>query len=93
MAVVVITLKIMPENPGIDMVELEKKAKEKIIEFTNDDGEMKVEIEPVAFGLNALKIIFVMEESLGSPDPLAENIENFDEVTSAEIVDVRRALG
>lgn len=83
----------MPENPEIDMVELEKKAKEKIIEFTKDDGEMKVEIEPVAFGLNALKIIFVMEESLGSPDPLAETIESFDEVTSAEVVDVRRALG
>ncbi len=93
MAVVIITLKIMPENPEIDMVELEKKAKEKIIEFTKDDGEMKVEIEPVAFGLNALKIIFVMEESLGSPDPLAETIESFDEVTSAEVVDVRRALG
>ena len=92
MAVVIITLKIMPENPEIDMVELEKKAKEKIIEFTKDDGEMKVEIEPVAFGLNALKIIFVMEESLGSPDPLAETIESFDEVTSAEVVDVRRAL-
>ena len=93
MAVVIITLKIMPENPEIDMVELEKKAKEKIIEFTKDDGEMKVEIEPVAFGLNALKFIFVMEESLGSPDPLAETIESFDEVTSAEVVDVRRALG
>ena len=43
--------------------------------FINEDSEMKTEVEPVAFGLNALKIIFVMDESIGSPDPLEESIE------------------
>ena len=93
MADAIITLKIMPESPEVDLEALEIKVKERIREFTKDDGEMKVEIEPVAFGLKALKIIFVMDESLGSPDPMAEDVENFEEVASAEIVDVRRALG
>ena len=34
-----------------------------------------------------------MEESQGSPDPVAEAIDKFEEVNSAEISDVRRALG
>jgi translation elongation factor aEF-1 beta len=54
---------------------------------------MKVSVEPVAFGLKSLNIIFVMDESLGSPDPLAESISEFEDVASAEITDVRRALG
>jgi len=93
MAEVIATIKIMPSNPEINMDDLETKSKVKIKEFIKEDSDMKTEIEPVAFGLNALKIIFVMDESLGSPDPLAESIEEFEEVTSAEIVDVRRALG
>ena len=93
MAEVIITIKIMPENPDVSLEELETKVKDQIREFTKDEGEMKTEVEPVAFGLKALKIIFVMDESLGSPDPLAESIEGFEDVISAEITDVRRALG
>jgi elongation factor 1-beta len=93
MADVILTIKIMPESPNVNLDDLENKAKDKIKKFINEDSDMKVEIEPVAFGLNALKIIFVMDESIGSPDPLAEDIEKFEEVASAEIVDVRRALG
>ncbi len=93
MAEVIITIKIMPENPDVSLEELETKVKDQIREFTKDEGEMKTEVEPVAFGLKALKIIFVMDESLGSPDPLAESIEGFEDVISAEIIDVRRALG
>jgi len=93
MADVILTIKIMPENPEINLEDLEIKVKSEIKKFINEDSDMKTEIEPVAFGLNALKIIFVMDESIGSPDPLAETIEKFEEVASAEIVDVRRALG
>jgi|TARA_Y100000310_G_C20663985_1_gene806407 elongation factor 1-beta len=93
MAQAIVTIKVMPENPEINLDELENKVKDAIKEFIQEDSDMKTEIEPVAFGLKALKIIFVMEESLGSPDSMAEKVENFEEVASAEIVDVRRALG
>ena len=93
MAEVIITLKIMPTNPEINLDNLELKAKEKIKEFIREDSTMKVSVEPIAFGLKAVNIIFVMDEAIGSPDPLAEDIEKFEDVTSAEITDVRRALG
>jgi elongation factor 1-beta len=93
MAEAIITIKVMPENPEINLEDLEVKVKESIKEFIQEDSNMKTNIEPVAFGLNSLNIIFVMDESLGSPDPLAEKVEGFEEVASAEIVDVRRALG
>ncbi len=92
MGFAVVTLKVMPESPEVDLEQLEVKVKEKIKDFAGE-GETKTEIEPVAFGLKALKVIFVMDESQGSPDPVAEEVDKFDEVASAEIVDVRRAIG
>lgn len=89
---VVITLKIMPESPEIDLAKIEEEAKKVIAEFAGE-GETKTEIEPVAFGLKAVKIIFVMDESKGSPDPVAEKITALEGVNSAEITDVRRAIG
>lgn len=92
MANVVITVKIMPESPETDLAKLEEEAKKLIADFAGE-GETKTEIEPVAFGLKAVKIIFVIDESKGSPDPVAEDIAKIQGVNSAEIVDVRRAIG
>ena len=92
MAIVIITLKIMPESPETDLNNIETQAKAKIIDFSQTK-EMKTEQEPVAFGLNAVKIIFVMDESKGSTDSLEESIKNIDGVNSVEAVDVRRAIG
>lgn len=92
MANAVITVKIMPQSPEVDLAKIEEKAKKLIADFAGE-GETKSEQEPVAFGLKALKIIFVMDESKGSPDPVAEKITQLEGVNSAEIVDVRRAIG
>lgn len=92
MGFAVVTLKIMPTSPDVNLEELEVKVKEEITKFTGE-GETKTEIKPVAFGLNSLNIIFVMDETKGSPDPVAEIVDKFEEVNSAEISDVRRALG
>jgi elongation factor 1-beta len=92
MASVVCTLKIMPESPDIDLPSIEAKAKHAIEQFTGKK-DTKTEIEPVAFGLKALKIIFLTPENKGSPDEIAEKVAAFEGVNSAEIVDVRRAVG
>ena len=55
MAQVVITLKIMPESPETDLKKIEIKATEAITAFGGHVG--KVEIEPVAFGLKAVKLL------------------------------------
>ena len=92
MANAVVTLQIMPDSPEADMEALKKKAVKEVKTF-NENKEIKTSIEPVAFGLNALKIIFVMNEAKGSPDVVAEKISEFREVNSAQITDVRRAIG
>ena len=92
MAQVVVTLRIMPSSPQIDLVKIEREAKAKIADFSQND-EMKSEQEPIAFGLNALKITFVMDESKGSTDSLEESINSIEGVNSVETVDVRRAVG
>jgi len=92
MAKAVVTIKVMPESPEIDLEELEKKVKDAIISFAGE-GEMKVSVEPVAFGLKSMNIIFVMEESKGSTEPLEKAVEAIEGVSSMEVTDVRRAVG
>ncbi|MBI4452772.1 elongation factor 1-beta [Candidatus Woesearchaeota archaeon] len=92
MAQVVVTLKIMPKSPDIDLAGLEIKAKEEIVKFCNSQ-ELKVQIQPIAFGLKALIIYFVMEEKIGSTEALEQDIAKLDGVESVEVPDVRRAVG
>lgn len=92
MAQVVATLKIMPKSPETDISLIQGKAQEEIKKFVGET-EMKFEQEPIAFGLTALKIIFVMDESKGSIDPLEEEIKKIEGVSSVETIDVRRAIG
>jgi elongation factor 1-beta len=91
MAQVVVTMKIMPDDPEVDLSAVEKEAREAVSAFEGEVG--KVEIEPIAFGLKALNIIFVMEESRGSTDELEDQVRNINGVNSVEITDVRRAIG
>ena len=91
MGTAIVTVKIMPASPETDLEQLAIQAKTIIRDFAGE-GDTKQEITPVAFGLKSLSITFVMDEALGSPDPVAEKIDVLDEVNSAEISDVRRAL-
>jgi translation elongation factor aEF-1 beta len=91
MANAVVTLKIMPESPDTDLKEIEDKAALAIKEFGGELG--KVDIQPVAFGLKSLSLIFVMDENLGSTEKLENNIKEIAGVNSVEVTDVRRAIG
>jgi elongation factor 1-beta len=92
MADVVVTLTIMPDSPEIDLSKLEVEALDKIKVFTGLDN-YKVELEPVAFGLTALKILFVMDENKGATDELEDQIKSLEGINSVEVTDVRRAIG
>jgi len=91
MADVVITLRIMPESPETDLKAIEKEAKKFVAEYGGEVG--KVDIQPVAFGIKALEIIFVSNEDLGSTDKLEQNVASREGVSSVEVTDVRRAIG
>ena len=78
MGTAVVTLRIMPESPETDLDAIQKAATKKISEFGGEVG--KVEIEPIAFGLKAVKLIFVMDEKKGSTDELESKITAIDGV-------------
>lgn len=92
MGFAICTVKIMPESPEVDMQALKEKSIAIVREFVGD-SEIRESIEPVAFGLNAIKIIYVFNEKLGNPDVVPEKLAELEFVNSAEIVDVRRAIG
>ena len=92
MARVVVSLRIMPQSPDVDLSELETKAKKEIVDFCNSQ-EFRTEIQPIAFGLKALMILFVMEESIGTTEKLEQKISQIEGVESVEVTDVRRAVG
>jgi len=92
MATIVVTIKIMPESPEINLTKIEEQAKVAIAEFAGE-GEIKAEQQPVAFGLKQLNLMFVMDEAKGATDPLEEKLRAIEGVNSAETIDVRRAIG
>ena len=92
MANVVVTIKIMPESPEVDLKKITDSALKHIKEFAGA-GDTKVTEKPIAFGLKAVEIIFIMDEKLGSPESLEEDVRNIEGVQSVEITDVRRAIG
>ncbi|MAG02877.1 elongation factor 1-beta [Candidatus Pacearchaeota archaeon] len=90
MGTALITIKIMPESPDTNLEEIRKSA-EGIID--KEEGKNPTsETEPIAFGLNALKISFSRDETLDS-DKMMEQIQNIEKISSAEIIDFRRAFG
>ncbi len=90
MGTAIVKLKIMPESPSASLDEIEKKAKIIIDKVTT--MPIRIEKEPVAFGLVALIVTFAIDESQSIEE--AENlIKNIPDVSSAEVIDLRRAFG
>lgn len=92
MAKVVCTVKIMPQSPKANLDKIEKEALRVIAGYAGNN-ETKTTREPIAFGLTALNIIFILDESKGSTEPIEKSLAGLADVNSAEIVDVRRAIG
>lgn len=89
MSDVAATLKVMPESPEVDLEELKTSIKEAIPE----DAELhEITEEPIAFGLVALNVVFIVEDGEGGTDPTEQAISALDTVASTEMTDVRRLL-
>ena len=92
MAQVIVTIKIMPDSPEIEFEGIKEASIKEITAFCGET-ETKTEEEPIAFGLKALKILFVMDEDKGSTEELEKKVALIEGVNSVEVVDVRRAIG
>ena len=93
MASVVVTIKIMPVSPEEDLSAIETQAIAAIDAYVGDSKEKRTVQEPIAFGLKALKITFVMDEKIGSTEPIEQAIAGIEGVNSVDVVDVRRTIG
>ncbi len=90
MAVVIITIKIMPETADVDLTELTAHAEKAI---SNLGGKVaKTEQHPIAFGLNSLNLIITAEESKGT-EAFEQALAKLEGVQSAQVIEYRRALG
>lgn len=90
MSVVAVKIKIMPDSPKADMTRMEKNVKEI---FENQGVKNShFEVQPIAFGLKALIIMFGWPEEK-SLEELEEKLKKIKETGSVQIIDIRRAIG
>ncbi len=84
-------MRVMPQSPETDLVSLEHECIKRIKAF----GAMstKVDIQPFAFGLKAVSILFVLDEAKGDTEKLETQLLEVEGVQSVEVTDVRRTLG
>jgi len=85
-----VKIKIMPESPESDLKKIEEDAKQ-VLEKTGAKIH-SIEIEPIAFGLKAVIIIFGWPEEKGL-DLLEDELSAVEQVSSTEVLEMRRALG
>ena len=91
MTQVIITMKIMPSSPEVNLQDLADTSS-KIIE-KHEGFPGKIDFIPIAFGLQSVNIIFTRDETKGSMDDMEEELADLENVNSVNIIDVRRAVG
>ncbi len=85
MGSVIVTFRIMPESVEVDLDSLEKEIKSEI-------KPQRIQRVPIAFGLNAIQIIKLVEEKEGEMDRITDKIKNIKGVKEVEVVGLTRSL-
>lgn len=91
MGVALIKIKLMPSSPDVNLEEIKEKAK-KIVE-NNKGARVSFEEQPIAFGLKAVIVGFEQNEDNGELEPIENALREIEDVSSVEVVDMRRAFG
>lgn len=92
MAKAIITFKLMPESPEVDLEPIKEKALA-IAKEEGSIGEMQAKEEPIAFGLKAVLILAMYEVEGKEFDRIAEKMKEIEHVQSAEVAKMDLALG
>lgn len=89
MGITAVKIRIMPVSPEVDLEKLEKEAK---IQIEKEGGKNpNFEKQPIAFGLNALEILFAWPEEK-ELEGLEEKLKKVENVNSVQVTDIRRAI-
>lgn len=92
MSKAVITFKIMPTSPEVDLEPIKEKA-EAIAKENGAIGEMQVKEEPIAFGLKAVLVMAMYEVEGADFDGIAGKMGEIENVQSSEVAKMDLALG
>lgn len=91
MGKVIVTIRILPEKPEIDLNLIEEKGKKIINKFAEF---IKSETFSIGFGIKQLNIIMLLDEDKAELLEVIENeLKTIKGVANIEIIDVRRAIG
>jgi len=90
MGVAAVKIKIMPDSPETDIKEIERDVK--IVLEKQGVKNPQFEVQPIAFGLNALIIMFGWPEEK-ELEELEEKLKKIKNVSSVQLIDIRRAIG
>ncbi|MEM2192598.1 MAG: elongation factor 1-beta [Candidatus Hadarchaeales archaeon] len=85
MAEVAVILRVMPESVEVDLSKLEAAIREK-------PGIHSVVREPIAFGLEALKVLAVVEDAAGGTEPIEKELASIPGVGGVEVMGLTRLL-
>ncbi|MEM3091442.1 MAG: elongation factor 1-beta [Candidatus Pacearchaeota archaeon] len=90
MGYVIVKIKIMPVSVETDI----EKIKKRVVQILKKNGNNnhKFEIQPIAFGLKALILLFSWPEEK-SLDHFENELKDIQGVSSIEILDMRREIG
>lgn len=85
MGEVAVTVQVMPDGKEVDLDSLREEIESLI-------DPRSIEEEPVAFGLEAIKVLKVIPEDEGGSDKLEEDLKELDGVKDVRVVDQRKLL-
>ena len=85
MAQVLITLKVMPKEAGIDLDKLENDVKSAV-------SPDRIVREPIAFGLVALKVSKLVEDAEGQVEAIESKLKSLEDVGEIEVVEITRTI-
>jgi elongation factor 1-beta len=92
MAKAIITFKLMPESPEVDLVSIKDKALE-IAKEAGSIGEMQSKEDPIAFGLKAVLVLAMYEVEGSDFEAIAAKMQEIENVKSAEVAKMDLAMG
>ena len=92
MAKAIITFRLMPESPDVDLQPIKEKALAIAKEY-HSIGEMQAKEDPIAFGLKAVLILAMYTVEGSDFDVIAAKMGKIAGVQSAEIGKMDLALG
>ena len=86
MGEVAVILKIMPESPEIDINKLQEEIK------ANVPGIEDMRVEPIGFGLSAIKIAMITQDEEGAGDSVEGLFSKIAGIERVEIESLNRML-